>query len=123
MGHRRGLTLLVLLVLMTARSSLALPPPGTDQNSPVSQWYRSLHAPGTGESCCGISDCLDLPVRIFAEHYQVQFNGDWIEVPDDAIIKDGMNPVGHAVSCVQAQHWIAGVLKPRVICFKPMVGT
>jgi hypothetical protein len=114
---------MMVIVFALCPTAWAFPPPGTDHTSPTALWYQSLRAPGTSESCCGVSDCLDLPVRIFDRHYQVQFNGNWLDVPDHAILRDGPNPVGHAVSCVAADYRISGEPRPRVVCFKPMVGT
>lgn len=78
----------------------AEPPPGTDPNSPISQWFRELKQPINGVSCCSISDCRPEPVRVYDGHYQAWHEGTWLPVPDEAILPKMENPVGEAVVCI-----------------------
>lgn len=114
---RKALTICAVLCAVSVASQ-AFPPPGADPNSEIGVWFRSLRAPGTGESCCGIADCKNYPVRIIDEAYQARFGGEWLEVPKGAILSGEDNPTGDYITCIAADYYYDGNLRPRVVCFK-----
>ena len=80
------------------------------------RWYESLTVPGTTGRCCGGYDCLPTHAEIRGSHWWATLpNGQWIEVPDDLVIRDRGNPVGQPVLCAVLDE--AGALSVR--CFVP----
>jgi hypothetical protein len=64
----------------------------------IRNWVESL-ADGKGLPCCATADGTvpeDFTWDIGANHYRVKVYGQWVIVPDKAVIK-GSNRLGHAV--------------------------
>ena len=110
--------LMVVFVLLSGAA-----PAGSDPDSAVSGWFRGLRAPGTGISCCDVSDCRGVRTRIVGgrleafigrSEFGLAAPDDWVAVPDDARLPPGPNPVGEPVAC-----YYGG----RVICFADGAGT
>lgn len=103
---------------------LAAPPPGTDEESPISQWFQGLHD-SDGTSCCSVADCRHLPTRIGRSGFEVQVpklneqyesvGTEWVPVPPDKIIPHKENPTGEPITC-----WSPG---RGVMCFVEGAGT
>ena len=51
-------------MLLLAGTATAAPPPNADPA--LGTWFRSLIEPGTGISCCSITDCRATDYRIKA---------------------------------------------------------
>lgn len=80
------------------------------------KWYESLKVPGTTGRCCSETDCATTEAELRGSHWwAILPNGQWIEVPDDVVIRDRGNPVGQPVLCAVPDE--AGV--PSVRCFVP----
>lgn len=84
-----GITLLVLVVAspVIARDNGQFAQ--VDQN--VRQWFRSQVSPKTGIYCCSEADGVYAEEDIREGHYWTRFpqsNGEWMQVPDDVVIKD-----------------------------------
>jgi hypothetical protein len=68
-----------------------------DHNRPeLNDWFRSLKSPGHGY-CCDGSDALSVDDPDWeapgqsdnpSGHYRVKLEGEWIDVPDDAVINE-----------------------------------
>jgi hypothetical protein len=85
-------------------------PPNAD--SSLAHWFGSLRLPGTGSSgvkCCDIADCRNYPVQADGEHYLVLYEGRWLIVPAEVVSDRTDNPTGDYVTCIQRDHWFAGV--------------
>lgn len=78
--------------------SRAAPPNGSDPDSPLGQWYKSLHVPQTDALCCSISDCRPVLARQRDGHWEVYLRPtyldlsnplkpQWVEVPEEVILK------------------------------------
>ena len=101
-------------LLLLSFGSDARPPPGSNPNSPMAKYYRSLTIPDSPlhVTCCDESDCR--PTRVKFE------NGTWfayireidefVEIPENRIITDKPHPSGSAVVC-----W----MNSGVLCFVP----
>src|SRR5260370_5513900 len=80
---RRGQLIAPALALLLAGfSAWAAPPPGSDPNSELSAWFRSLQN-AKGEFCCNVTDCRrPYAWRQQASGYQVQAVRDalWLDV-------------------------------------------
>lgn len=107
----------LLLPLLLASAAYAKPPPGADPESPLGQWYNSLHQPNDGISCCSLADCRPVEMKLGGNHYWVfigeQFESGpnkWIEVPDEAVLHVPNN-AGQPVACWSP---VSGLL-----CFVP----
>ena len=85
------------------------------------EWFRSLHQPTTGMSCCSVADCR--PVRAAIQQHQdgtayyawvdtrtfgPDAPNDWVRIPEDKILRQRDNPMGEAVLC-----WARGI----IFCF------
>ncbi len=85
-------TILALIALLVAylvlRPALARDD-GRYANSPLKSWFDSLRS-GKGP-CCSVADgrVVDDPDWTTKDgHYRVQIDGEWVDVPDDALITE-----------------------------------
>jgi hypothetical protein len=102
--------------------ALALPPPGTDLNSPVHFWFEKQYNL-RGERCCDVSDghiLEDKDVRTRAGGYEVQIEGKWYPIRPEVMrdpVRGGANPTGHPIV------WYTRTItiKPGLVisCFAP----
>jgi hypothetical protein len=95
----RRLTQFVLLACMPALTSAALAfDNGQYDNVPpdVRAWFKGVMAPN-GVPCCDIADGHRTEYDVRDGAYWVPIEGQWMAVPDRAIIRDRGNPVGQAV--------------------------
>jgi|SRR5690242_9260075 hypothetical protein len=96
--------LLAAAVVLLAVSARADPPPNADPA--LAPWFRSLMQPGTGISCCSISDCRTTDYRVESDHYEALVGETWFPVPPDRILQRTDNPTGRAVVCWTPQRGI-----------------
>jgi hypothetical protein len=116
-----ALTALLFLCLCWHIGARAAPPIGARPE--FADWFRSLTQPGTGASCCDLSDCRGVRSRIGPEGYEVFISSPgfpvevdhWVKVPTDKILRGKDNPLGQAVVC-----WTP---HKGVICFVEGAGT
>jgi hypothetical protein len=101
--------LAIALTLMAGAAIPAIAAPPPNANPALAPWFRSLVQPGTGLSCCSISDCRQTEYRIIQDHYEALHGKDWLIVPPDKILRRTDNPTGHAILCWTPQQ--------GVICF------
>ena len=96
------------LVVTTALSfglpASAEPPPNADPA--LAPWFRSLMQPGTGMSCCALSDCRATESRIEGDHYEALIGEKWFVVPPERILDRTDNPTGRAIVCWTPQRGI-----------------
>jgi hypothetical protein len=109
------------IVIAAALASLGIgpvradpPPPGSEQDailSPHGGWIRGLMNPFLRQGCCDLSDCRAVTARVRDGHYQVfvgrkEFGGDapdiWLDVPDEVVLHERVNPVGLPIACWRA---------------------
>lgn len=84
-----------------------------DHNHPaLNDWFKSLHSKG-GAWCCNGDDAEEAEWDTTGGRYRVRLEGQWIDVPDEAIV-EGPNRVGGAR--VWSMHQDGG---PAVRCFLP----
>ena len=72
-------------------------PDGRYANSPLKQWFDSLRS-GKGP-CCSDADgtaVSDVDWESGNGHYRVRIEGDWVDVPDEAVITEP-NRVGRTM--------------------------
>jgi len=62
----------------------------------IRAWFKSVIAPN-GVPCCDISDGHRTEYDVREGGYWVPIEGEWMKVPERAIIRDRGNPVGEAV--------------------------
>jgi hypothetical protein len=98
---RAGVPLAIALVAMLAAAAAhpaqARDPDGRYANSPLKQWFDSLKS-GKGP-CCSDADgtaLSDVDWESSNGHYRVRIEGEWVEVPDDAVITEP-NRVGRTM--------------------------
>lgn len=125
--------LLLVALLAVSSSASAAPPAGSDQSSPLAQWYHTLTVPpamGFGDTalCCSVADCRNVQAEIRSDghwwayvdsktfpnnpdnSYEGAAPNGWVQVPDNAVLKRHDNPTGESVLC-----WYGG----EVRCFIP----
>lgn len=95
---------LVSAILLLAFPAGADPPPNADPA--LAPWFRSLMQPGTGISCCSLSDCRTTDYRVQGDHYEALVGESWFPVPPDRILQRTDNPTGRAVVCWTPQRGI-----------------
>jgi hypothetical protein len=78
----------------------------------LSQWFKGLKQPGTGMSCCDISDCQAVTARMGEMGYEIFIDGQWRKVPDDKILQGQTNPLGRAVACYTPRQGIMCFVRP-----------
>jgi len=87
---------------------------GRYANSPLKSWFDSLRS-GKGP-CCSDADgsaVSDVDWETAGGHYRVRIDGEWILVPDEAVITEP-NRIGRAMV------WpIKGYLGVSIRCFMP----
>jgi hypothetical protein len=88
---------LLAATFLVASSGLAAPPEGADRK--LTPWFEGLRQPGTGKSCCSISDCRPVDYRTSGDHYEALISGNWVPIPADKILQRIDNPTGNAVVC------------------------
>lgn len=86
-----------LLCAFMVDTASANPPPGADMS--LAPWFQGLRQPGTGMSCCSISDCRQTDFRTNGSHYEAMIDGRWLAIPPDKILDRTDNPTGRAVVC------------------------
>lgn len=87
--------------------------------SPKTRAWFSMVKSKNGVPCCDIADGRRTEYDMREGKYWVPINGNWMPVPDDAVLKDAGNPVGDAV----VWYSIYGGAKPVIRCFVPGSGT
>jgi len=91
------ITLVAMLAAAAAHPAQARDPDGRYANSPLKQWFDSLKS-GKGP-CCSDADgtaLSDVDWESSNGHYRVRIEGEWVEVPDDAVITEP-NRVGRTM--------------------------
>jgi hypothetical protein len=81
--------------------------------SDIRAWFKSVMAPN-GVPCCDISDGHRTSYDVRDGAYWVPIEGEWMMVPERAVIRDRGNPVGEAV--VWYVHHRGGII---ISCFVP----
>ena len=104
----------VLLSMASTQHVQARDPDGRYANSPLKQWFDSLKS-GKGP-CCSDADgsaVSDVDWESKGGHYRVRIEGEWFDVPEDAVITEP-NRVGRTMV------WpIRGYLGVTIRCFMP----
>ncbi len=88
---------------------------GRYANSPLKPWFESLRSK-TGRQCCADADgaaLTDLDWDTRGGHYRVRIDGEWVDVPDEAVVT-GPNRAGRAMVW---SYFLNG--HPSVRCFMP----
>lgn len=62
----------------------------------IRAWFKAVTAPN-GVPCCDISDGHRTDYDFRAGAYWVPIEGQWMAVPERAVIRDRGNPIGQAV--------------------------
>lgn len=114
--------IVLLIVHGFGRVTRAAPPAGADPNSPTAQWFKSLKRvdrDGNEYSCCDLSDCRFVTVRLGPQGYEVLIDREtfgiedkvawlakfgsldpqWVPVPHDKVLQGKENPYGRAAVC------------------------
>jgi hypothetical protein len=109
-----GLGLAMLLSIASAHLVEARDLDGRYANSPLKQWFDSLKS-GKGP-CCSDADgsaVSDVDWESKDGHYRVRIEGEWFDVPEDAVITEP-NRAGRTMV------WpIKGYLGLTIRCFMP----
>jgi len=79
----------------------------------IRAWFKSVTAPN-GVPCCDISDGHRTTYDVRQGAYWVPIDGEWMAVPERAVIRDRVAAVGEAV--VWYVHHRGGII---ISCFVP----
>ncbi|WP_181769341.1 hypothetical protein [Bradyrhizobium sp. UNPA324] len=105
---------LVVFTVMLPISTIGLARAHDYQHPELKDWYESLHS-GKG-LCCDGSDAKrvdDADWETKDDHYRVRIDGEWVDVPDDAVV-DGPNRAGRTMVW---PYYLNG--HPNARCFMP----
>lgn len=105
-----------LLACLSALASAALAfDNGQYDNVPadIRAWFKGVVAPN-GVPCCDMADGHRTEYDFRAGAYWVPIEGQWMAVPEHAVIRDRGNPIGEAV--VWYVHHRGGII---ISCFVP----
>ncbi|MGC1563776.1 MAG: hypothetical protein WA820_28555 [Bradyrhizobium sp.] len=114
MLDRIRLLLAIATLLAAGQPAHARDPEGKYANSPLHGWFEQL-ASKKGR-CCSDADGMslaDVDWKSHDGHYRVQIDGEWVDVPDDAVVKEP-NRAGRTMVWPT---WLDG--HPQVRCFIP----
>jgi hypothetical protein len=118
-GTRWKLPLRTCVVLFSALAATSMHARDVDgryaaQNPELHQWFEGLRS-GKGP-CCSDADgsaVLDVDWETAGGHYRVRLDGQWLDVPDEAVITEP-NRIGRTMV------WpIRGYLGTSIRCFMP----
>ena len=102
-----------LALIVVAAGAIAAPPDGADPG--LAPWFQSLRQPGTGISCCSISDCRTTDYRTRMDGYEALIDDKWISVPWEKVLQHMPNPTGRAVVCYTPQRGVMCFVRPDEI--------
>ena len=108
------LAIALLILPLVSHHGYARDPDGRYAGSPLKQWFDSLRS-GKGP-CCSDADgsaVSDVDWDSKEGHYRVRLEGEWLDVPEDAVITEP-NRVGRAM--VWPIHGYGGL---TIRCFMP----
>lgn len=105
----------IAIAMAVAMGARAAPPVGADLNSPLAQWYKSLHAP-TGGACCGIADCRPVQARRAEDHWEILIGTHWESVPEGRVLRRQGNMDGRPIACLGM---VDDGLDETIVCFIP----
>jgi hypothetical protein len=125
-GWRDGMILVALGIVLAVGARVAAPDTaaardldGRYANSPLKGWFDSLHS-GKGP-CCSDADgtaLSDVDWEAKDGHYRVRIEGQWWEVPDDAVIREP-NRAGRTMVWPIYHRAINPPLSVEIRCFMP----
>jgi len=110
----RGRSILLLLALMVPPMPALGRDDGRYADSPLKSWFETLES--EFGQCCTVADgyiVSDPDWESDRGHYRVRLDGEWVVVPDGAVITQP-NRAGRTMVW---KHYING--RPRVRCFIP----
>lgn len=91
---------------------------GRFAGSPLKPWFDSLATEAGGQCCAFVDGVVDVAWDTTPEgHYRVQVWGQWITVPDEAVVK-GPNRLGRAIVWPYIDD-IPGGKRIQIRCFLP----
>jgi len=101
MGHRASRVIsriaICFTLLFVSSAVLASDVDGRFANSPLRKWFESLRSDKS--PCCSDADGMvlaDVDWESSAGHYRVRIEGEWWDVPDEALVK-GPNLLGRTM--------------------------
>lgn len=89
MINKRGFVVLAFVVAAWTAAALARDPDGRYAGGPNKEWFDSLRS-GKGP-CCSDADgtaLADVDWKSDQGHYKVRIDGNWIDVPDEAVLRE-----------------------------------
>ena len=96
-SYLRSFAAAVTLLILGSVPTISAPPENADPR--LAPLFNSLRQPGTGVSCCSVSDCRPVDYRVSGAGYEVWIDDSWRQVPADKILQGRDNPIGRAVVC------------------------
>lgn len=117
--RRRTFTALALLGMVVLSQNATARDDGRYANSPLKSWFDSLHS--EKGPCCSDADGTALSEVDWEARngrYRVRIEGDWFDVPDEAVIKEP-NRAGRTMVWPIYHRAFGATLKVEIRCFMP----
>lgn len=88
----------------------------------IKEWVERL-TDKSGQGCCATADGYpaDNDWDVGADHYRVRIEGEWYDVPPEAVV-DGPNRLGHATVWYWWEWSVDGHKVHHIRCFLPGPG-
>lgn len=96
----------------------------------IGKWFQDQRVPGRNYSCCSMADgtradekredgklFTQFTYTAYVDGVPVERRSEWMEVPDDTIIRGGENPMGAPVVWYYTEGLGGEIVKIR--CYKP----
>jgi hypothetical protein len=125
-GWREGLIPVALAVVLVIGGHIAAPGiaiardlDGRFANSPLHNWFESLHS--SKGPCCSDADgtaLSDVDWEARDGHYRVRIEGQWWDVPDEAVIREP-NRAGRTMVWPIYYRGTTQPLRVDIRCFMP----
>ena len=92
-----------------------------DVDPDTAAWFKSVRAP-SGLACCDVADGHPVDAQYRDDrHWWAFFEGEWRQVPNEAVVKNAHNPMGRAVVWYASEGLVNGKRAFYIRCFAPVI--
>jgi len=78
-------------------------------------WFSTVTVPQSEVICCTIADGYPVIAEPHRDHFWINYKGHWYEVPDAAVVRNQVNPIGVPIAWLK----VVGDYVTGIRCFLP----